>query len=42
MAYSKKLQRMTKLISSFDIGMSASYSRKEPKVTEVNQEETGL
>ena len=37
-----KLQRMTKLISSFEIGMSDSKSRKEPKDTEVYQEETGL
>ena len=42
MASSKKLQRLTKLIDSLEIGMSASNSRKEPKDTEINQEETGL
>ena len=37
MASSKKLQRLTKLIASLEIGMSAFNSRKEPNDTEVNQ-----
>ena len=31
MASSKKLQRLTKLVASLEIGMNASNSRKEPK-----------
>ena len=42
MASGKKLHRLTKLIASLEIGMSASNSRKEAKDTEVKQEETGL